>query len=332
MKPKLICLTPVRNEAWVLDAFLTATSLWADHIIIADQNSTDGSREIYKKYPKATVIENNMQNMHMSRTRQLLFDEANKIEGDKIVITLDVDEVFVGNFLDTDGWKRILNSKQNDVFDFKWLNLYGSYYKSLVESKRPDGDWACNYGEKINGDWPDKYIHEPRLKYPENAEWISINDIKVIHFSRLTPKRQDNKEYFYQVSTIYNDRFVSAIRLHRMYFKGKENPELVDVDAKIYDFYKENGVDFEKLISKDDGKYYFEEVARMFDERGTVFYRKLDIWNKKWLVRLSEIAGKQIKDPRKWSDKLLHFYLRKTQKIKHALLIRGIDKILKKIY
>ena len=41
-KPLLIDLTPVFNEAWVLPAFLKATSLWADYIIIADQMSTDG--------------------------------------------------------------------------------------------------------------------------------------------------------------------------------------------------------------------------------------------------------------------------------------------------
>ena len=46
-RPLLVVLTPVRNEAWVLHAFLKATSLWADHIIIADQMSTDGSRDIY---------------------------------------------------------------------------------------------------------------------------------------------------------------------------------------------------------------------------------------------------------------------------------------------
>ncbi|MDR1737564.1 MAG: hypothetical protein LBR66_01915 [Candidatus Symbiothrix sp.] len=28
MKPAIICLTPVKNEAWILDRFLTAASLW----------------------------------------------------------------------------------------------------------------------------------------------------------------------------------------------------------------------------------------------------------------------------------------------------------------
>ena len=40
-KPLQVVMTPVRNEAWVLKAFLEATSLWADYIIVADQMSTD---------------------------------------------------------------------------------------------------------------------------------------------------------------------------------------------------------------------------------------------------------------------------------------------------
>ena len=52
IRPLLIVMTPVRNEAWVLHAFLKTTSTWADFIIIADQMSTDGSRDIYKQYEK----------------------------------------------------------------------------------------------------------------------------------------------------------------------------------------------------------------------------------------------------------------------------------------
>ena len=48
-RPTMIVITPVRNEAWVLDAFLTCTSSWADYIILADQHSDDGTREIAAK-------------------------------------------------------------------------------------------------------------------------------------------------------------------------------------------------------------------------------------------------------------------------------------------
>ena len=63
-KPLLVVLTPVRNEAWILPAFLKATSLWADYIIIADQMSTDGSRDIYPQFEKVIVVDNTNNEMY----------------------------------------------------------------------------------------------------------------------------------------------------------------------------------------------------------------------------------------------------------------------------
>ena len=45
-KPLLICMTPVRNEAWVLNAFLKATSLLADYVLI-----------ISHRYEKSDIID-----------------------------------------------------------------------------------------------------------------------------------------------------------------------------------------------------------------------------------------------------------------------------------
>jgi hypothetical protein len=59
--PKLICLTPCRNEAWVIDIHLKAASLWADHIIVGDQMSDDGTREIVARYAKAILVDNHAQ-------------------------------------------------------------------------------------------------------------------------------------------------------------------------------------------------------------------------------------------------------------------------------
>lgn len=123
MNPLLIVLTPVFNEAWILSAFLKATSTWADYIIIADQMSTDGSRYIYSQYDKVIVIDNPISDMHQARTRRLLFDYVSKIEGDKILFTLDADEFLSGDFTHTQSWNIILNSKPGDVFEFRWMNL-----------------------------------------------------------------------------------------------------------------------------------------------------------------------------------------------------------------
>ena len=61
--PQIVVLTQVRNDAWVLRAFLEATSLWADYIIIVDRMSTDGSREIAQDYPKVILIDDHRKEM-----------------------------------------------------------------------------------------------------------------------------------------------------------------------------------------------------------------------------------------------------------------------------
>ena len=55
MQPHILCLTPVRNEATRLEAFLTAASTWADAIVVADQGSIDGSREIAQAHPRVVL-------------------------------------------------------------------------------------------------------------------------------------------------------------------------------------------------------------------------------------------------------------------------------------
>ncbi|PYS70680.1 MAG: hypothetical protein DMF69_12770 [Acidobacteria bacterium] len=72
VRPRIIVLVPVRNEAWILKTFLECASLWADHIIVADQSSTDGSTEIAAAFPKVTVIENPLPHYSEVERQQLL--------------------------------------------------------------------------------------------------------------------------------------------------------------------------------------------------------------------------------------------------------------------
>jgi hypothetical protein len=123
MRPKLICLTPVRNEEWILEAFLTSSSEWADHIIIADQNSYDNSRLIASKFKKVILIDNNDENFNEPERQKMLIDVARNIKGDKILFTLDADEIFSCGFLYTADWSKIISSKPGDMFGFQWANI-----------------------------------------------------------------------------------------------------------------------------------------------------------------------------------------------------------------
>ncbi len=323
-KPIIICMTPVRNEAWVLHAFIKATSLWADYIIIADQMSTDGSREIALSYPRVILIDNPSKEMHQAQTRQLLFDEAQKIKGNKIFFALDADEFLSGDFLQTESWKKIIYSKPGDLFWFKWINLSNPVSKYISGSNWMY--WACNIDNNIDDFiFPDNYIHEWRLPYPKSiANDIYIEDISFIHFARVCAIRQKSKERFYQVITKLKEPQTSIINLYRMY-----NSEALKirktVDNSIYKFYKVNGLDlFSEINVFDTGECYTEQVIAYFKKEGLFFFSGLCIWDKAFLNEYG------LKDPRSVCMKLIHLYLRETEKYANSIFVKAIDKIFRK--
>ena len=292
-RPLLICLTPVLNEAWILPAFIRATSLWADYIIIADQMSTDGSRDIYKQFEKVIVIDNPREEMHQARTRKLLFDEAAKIKGDKILFTLDADEFLSGDFINTESWKTILNSVPNDVFLFRWMNLHENVEQYTTWQHYY---WAVHMSENtLEGQFPDNFIHEWRLPWPKNVNnEFKIDDISFIHFARVNYKRQNNKERFYQISTISKMKDYSGVGFYRQYHPIKDE-EYFNLPENVYDFYKKNNINLFNYINLDDiGNHYTTNVVNYISEFGIGKFAKLDVWDKDFLI------NNNLKDPRKW--------------------------------
>ena len=89
VKPKIIVVTPVKNEDWILDRFLSVTSQFADLIIIADQNSTDKSIEICQRYPKVKLIQNNSEQYDEASRQILLLQTARELVPEhKIILAL----------------------------------------------------------------------------------------------------------------------------------------------------------------------------------------------------------------------------------------------------
>lgn len=324
-RPLLVVLTPVFNEAWILPAFLKATSLWADHIIIADQMSDDGSRELYAQFPKVTVIDNPRKEMHQAATRRLLFDAAKKIEGDKILFALDADEFLSGNFTETEGWKSIMNSEPGDVFDFYWMLLSADGMRYSIPNHIPFY-WAVHVNKALyDGTFPDNFIDEWRLPWPENDHEHVIKDVSFMHFHDVNTKRQHNKKLFYQVlQYTHPDNKMGGVYFYRRY-KAKPKYEYIPLPEGVYDFYKAHDVDlWEELNLNDVGAHYVKTVQDKVEEVGASALRKLDIWDEECLRRYS--------DPRRPIDKLMHWYLGKTQKYSNTFLIRITDKVLKKLY
>lgn len=328
MRPKLICLTPVRNEAWCLDVFLKYTSLWADHIIIADQNSTDGSREIALKYSKVKLLVNNSGNYDENERQKMLIKEARKIDGAKILVALDADEIFSANFNETNDWQQILNSQPGDVFGFQWVNVLPDRTHYLPSTFH--FPWLFHDDGITEHKNYVRWMHSMRIPYPtkSDAYYYKVNDFKVLHFSWINKKRFESKNRFYQCLVTLKEPQVHFITTYRSYHSSKV--KVLPVQTKWLENYNVGNKTVLELLDFTETIYWFDlSVVDEFIKHGFKKFEYLDIWDFYWIDKMKTFI--EIKDPRRWWIKVIHGYLHISNNYAKRLPVRLIDKILKKV-
>lgn len=317
-KPIIICLTPVKNEAWILDKFLQCTSVWADHIIIADQNSTDGSKEIAQTYDKVILIENNNPEYNEPQRQTLLINEARKIPGKRLLITLDADEFFTADFKNTENWTQMLNSKPGDVFGFHWINLLPDFKKAWIS----DGcfPWAFMDDNSPHSGEP---IHSPRVPLKSWTEIIPMKQIRVLHYQYIHWKRMQDKHVYYQCLERVKFPHKSAVEIYRMYhhMNGIPKNKLVNISDSWFLIYEDFGIKMRE-IELNSSNWFIAEAQKMIEAYGRKTFKKDAIWEN---TQLSP-------DPRNFLDKTIHFWLRKTMMHANSKIVKKIDNLLKKVF
>ncbi len=320
MKPLTIVMTPVRNEAWVLRAFLETTSQWADYIIIADQMSTDGSREIMDEYPKVIRIDNTNPNFNEAERQAMLVAKAREISAgrDTILWGLDADEVLAANTFQTKDWEKICNSKPGDVFWFKWAEISANkttYGDSVFYPWCFHDDGVEPHGNYVRD------MHSMRIPYPiEEKQLHYIEDFRVLHLAYLNEARVLSKCRFYKFVD-YELHHRSPIQLARSYNYGKE----LDAFSLAHEMIQYPTFNVLDKVDTTSQRFWFDDyVAERLPNHPKSVISALDIWNN----HFAEIM--QIPDPRRWYHKLLHTYIHSTTRWAKTLPIRAFDKVLKK--
>lgn len=326
--PLQIVMTPVRNEAWVLRFFLTATSRWADYIIIADQMSTDGSREIASEFPKVILIDNKNPEFNEAERQAMLIAKAREVAAgrDTLLWGLDADEVFDAHFQETEDWKHIVNSVPGDVFWFKWAEICPNkkeywlspttYYPWLFhdDGKEPHGNYV-------------RSMHSMRIPYPiEEKQMYYVDDFRVLHLANMNPYRVASKRRFYTfIDWEMNHR--SPIVMSRTYIEDKKENDILPLPDSFVYSESNSGFGMWTMVDCVTKKCWMDDyVNGRLPRHSMKDLRKLDIWSD----GLPEICN--MADPRRWIDKRIHGYLHNTHQRRFSPVVRIIDKILKKLY
>lgn len=323
----VICIVPVKNEAWILERFLKCTSLWADHIIIADQQSNDGSLEIAKRFPKVRIVSNSSPIYNESERQKLLIDEARKIPGKRMLIALDADEVLSSNVLNSLEWETLLNAPEGTTIYANRINLLSDMNSYWIG----DADYFFGFiddGSEHSGN----KIHSPRLPYSSNSSKIILRDINIMHYQFTDWARMRSKHNWYQCWERINFPQKRAADIYRRYnYMYCITDKIKPFQREWFEEYEVEKIDMTS-ISSQKVFWWDLEVAELCTKHGLKKFKKLKIWEQDWLTTLNDIASKEkdidFCDPRNILDKVIHKLLLITQSRSRSLLVRLFDKVI----
>lgn len=329
-----ICLTPVRNEAWILDRFLAAASLWAGRVIVADQGSADGSREAAGRFEKVQVIDNDGAAYDEGGRQRLLIEAARRSApgssgGRRVLVALDADEALSANFAKSESWQRAMAAEPGTVLRFRWANVLPGFERCWVPPEPIAFGFVDDGSEHVGG-----RVHNRRVPWPAGAPVIDLDDVVVLHFQYVVPERMHSKHRWYQAWERLNEPTKRPTQIYRQYHHmlGWPAEQIEPLRPQWLAGYERAGIGFRSLAS-DGPTWWDREVLGMLIEHGPRRFRKLDVWDVDWADAARrmgvEVNGADLSDPRSRFDKMVHGFLRRTQRRQSNWAVRGVQQLLR---
>jgi hypothetical protein len=326
---KVICLTPCRNEHWVIDTHLKAASRWADHIIVGDQNSNDGTRETVRHYPKACIVDNHGEGYDEGERHRVVLEAARAIRGRKILLAIDSDELLSANWIDSEEWKKLLSLPEGTAIYARWANILPGF-KTWFAMGEP---FVIGYVDDGRISYSPGKFHVPRLAIPPDAPRFILEAIRLLHLQYTDLARSESKNRAYQVQEwLLTPR--RPVRLFRRFnpMVGIGPADKHPVLTEWIDGFAQQGIDWTAIHI--DGSYRWDPVVlHELISHGASFFRKLDIWDFDWQKMASrngiDTKGYDLRDPRSTIERAVHTFLRRTQPIMGNPIVRMAQQLLR---
>ena len=210
------------------------------------------------------------------------------------------------------------------MFWFKWAEIRPDK-KTYWESEKTYYPWVFHDdGIEPHGNYV-RNMHSMRIPYPiEEKQMYYVNDFRVLHLAYLSTTRVEAKRRFYKfVDWEMNKR--SIITLSRSYCQTKKTEKIYTLPPFFLYSKEINGFDLFELINTKSTMHWFDNyiVNRLPFHKPEEIY-KLDLWDKEFLKEYN------LDDKRTIFYHVIHYYLDKTQYLQKNILVRLVDKILRK--
>ncbi len=321
--PKIFVVIPARNDGWILPTVLGSVSLWADHIIVADESSWDNSSEVFKKFPKVEVVKFALKEFNESQRRQVLLDAVRKHGGQNLIFGLDSDEIITAEILNPQVLKEFISLlKPGMSAQLQWIMLWKNTSEYRYD---PTPEWSDSWKNFVY--WDDGKInfnnvrmHSARVPEQTIPNSIIFNKFKVLHFAFADWPRMIAKHVYYLAleKTMGNNLHPYLLnRKYRWFYsKPKTGVLIKKVPNEWTKPFIESGVpvhDFEL-----NELYWYEtEVLRFFNKFGTDKFKHLNIWGTDWERKrqsalkygYSNIPTQKIVNKQPWYDAIYYKYL-----------------------
>jgi len=336
IRPPVIVTTVVKDEGWMMPAFLENASSYSDHIIVFDESTgLDDTRSYYKRYPKVIPFFNDGEPIRYDIKRNFTFNKARELfPGPKLIVPLDGDEILSANLKDSDEWDQVLSSQPGTLIHLQWVNLWHEHTRYKVDCPGQYGNynrtlWMDDDTSQIP-DVGEKGFHMVYTPLTAQKE-IWLKDIVCLHYQFCNWNRMESKHRYYRAHEKAHIRKLSDLAIWRIYghFQSTEAP-INESERKWFADINDYSIE-EKAKSSFQITYYDLLVLDYIREFGVELFEYQDIWRAPWpeIVRVAKNLKKIPEDfefrfpSKKIQKKLWELYLRETIDLD---LIRNVER------
>jgi len=281
---KTIALVPVRNDAWVLEHSLACWSGFCDVVIVSDQDSTDGAREIYRRFPKVVVLETPRDNAVAGLPQQArwrLLDAARGYDGHNLLWCTDADELTLPSFARAFITAHAADLVPGRVVECRFYNLWKNETRYRDDLSQYGPHWkAMGFVDDRVADYPRdpsrRPLHEPRMAIETDPQAIRTPDVPVLHLQWVIWNRNQLKQAWYRCIELM-DRRMTAVQVNAAY--QVTLPPWRAHTEPIPDAWRHDTTLPSAAVADRQPSWHEADLMKWFDERGIEFFEGLEIWH-----------------------------------------------------